>query len=73
MNSESDELRQLRAALRQSQRELAELGVQVEELESDLRHKNEALAGAWEELATLRHSTSWRITAPIRRLKASIR
>ncbi len=72
-HSDEEELRQLRAALRQSQRELAVLGQKVEELERELRLKTAALDGAWGELGTLRHSTSWRVTAPLRRLKSAIR
>jgi hypothetical protein len=72
-HDDEEELRQLRAALRQSQRELAVLGFQVERLERDLRLKTAALDGAWGELETLRHSTSWRITAPMRRIKGALR
>jgi chromosome segregation ATPase len=68
-----EELRQLRAALRQSQRELATLGLHVENLERELRLKTAALNGAWGQLEALRHSTSWTITAPIRRIKGALR
>jgi len=71
-HSDEEELRQLRAALRQSQRELFTLGQKVEQLERDLRLKTAALDGAWGELETLRHSTSWQVTAPIRRLKSAL-
>ena len=72
-HDEQEELRQVRAALRQSQRELATLGLRVEHLERQLRLKTVALDGAWGELETLRHSTSWRITAPMRRIKGRLR
>lgn len=71
--SEQEELRQLRAALRQSQRELSELGRQIENLEAEKRHLTEALNDVWFQLRTLRGSSSWRVTAPLRRLKSRVR
>lgn len=72
-DTEQEELRQLRAALRQSQRSLSELGRQIEKLEAEKRHLTEALDDVWFQLRTLRGSTSWRVTAPLRRLKSGAR
>lgn len=73
MASDQEELRQVRAALRQSQRELAAQGRRIEELEAEKRHMTEALDQMWSQLRTLRHSSSWRLTAPLRRLRGSAR
>lgn len=68
-----EEIRQLRSALRQTQKELAVASARNEELEAELRKTNRSLDGAWQQLDTLRHSTSWQITAPIRGAKTAMR
>lgn len=74
MNSrDTEEIRQLRSALRQTQKELAVASARNEELESEVRKLNRSLDGAWQQLDTLRHSTSWQITAPIRVAKSAVR
>lgn len=73
MSDPEEEVLRLRAALRQSQRELSVLGHRVTELEDELERKSAVLEGAWAQLDVLRHSTSWRITAPIRLIKAPLR
>ncbi|MFT0846432.1 methyltransferase [Actinomycetaceae bacterium L2_0104] len=69
----TEEIRQLRSALRQAQKDMAVLGKRNEELEKENRRINRTVNGAWEQLETLRHSTSWRVTAPIRLIKGTIR
>ena len=69
----NEEIRQLRSALRQAQKDMAVLGKRNEELEDELRRTRRTINGAWEQLETLRHSTSWRLTAPIRLVKGTIR
>ena len=73
LNTPEEEILRLRAALRQSQRDLSVLGHRVTELETQLQKTSTVLDGAWAQLDVLRHSTSWRVTAPIRFIKASIR
>lgn len=70
---DTEEIRQLRSALRQTQKELAVVSARNEELESEVRKLNRSLDGAWQQLDTLRHSTSWQITAPIRVAKSAVR
>lgn len=69
----TEEIRQLRSALRQAQKDMAVLGKRNEELEDEIRRVRRTVSGAWEQLETLRHSTSWRITAPVRAVKTTIR
>lgn len=69
----NEEIRQLRSALRQAQKDMAVLGKRNEELEDELRRTRRTINGAWEQLETLRHSTSWRLTAPLRLVKGTIR
>lgn len=49
------------------------LGKRNEELEEELRRAKRTVNGAWEQLETLRHSTSWKLTAPIRLAKGTVR
>ncbi|SDE52622.1 hypothetical protein SAMN05421878_1128 [Actinobaculum suis] len=65
----SEELRQLRAALRATQGQLAQERLAREEVEARLRRSERLLDNAWEQLATLRNSDSWRATAPLRLAK----
>lgn len=68
-----EELRRLRGELRASEAIIGDLRGKNEQLEKDLRLAKRKLAGAWEQLETLRHSTSWRITAPVRVFKGVLR
>lgn len=68
-----EEVRQLRSALRQAQKDLAVASARNDELEAQLRKVNRSLDGAWQQLDTLRHSTSWQLTAPIRLAKSTVR
>ncbi|AWE41948.1 MULTISPECIES: methyltransferase [unclassified Actinobaculum] len=70
---QDEEIRKLRSALRESQRQVTELGQKVEQLEKDLRISRRKLAGAWEQLEALRHSSSWQMTAPLRGVKSVLR
>ena len=70
-SSSEEELRQLRAALRASQSEVQKLG--NDQLEKELRTANRKLGGAWEQLDAIRHSTSWKMTAPVRLVKTAVR
>ena len=72
-SSSEEELRQLRAALRASQSEVQKLGKRNDQLEKELRTANRKLGGAWEQLDAIRHSTSWKMTAPVRLVKTAIR
>lgn len=72
-NERLEEVRQLRSALRQAQKDLAIAGARNEELEAQLRKANRSLDGAWQQLDTLRHSTSWQVTAPMRLAKSTVR
>ena len=69
----NEEIRQLRSALRQAQKDMAVLGKRNEELEEELRRAKRTVNGAWEQLETLRHSTSWKLTAPIRLATGTVR
>ena len=69
----NEEIRQLRSALRQAQKDMAVLGKRNEELEEELRRAKRTVNGAWEQLETLRHSTSWKLTAPRRLAKGTVR
>ncbi|WP_103063634.1 methyltransferase [Actinomyces qiguomingii] len=68
-----EEIRQLRATLRKMSHEIAELSLRNEELEKELRRANRVVAGAWEQLDVMRHSSSWQLTAPVRAVKARLR
>lgn len=70
VSDESEEIRQLRSALRKCQAELARVNLDNEHLERELRRVRRTIDGAWEQLEVLRHSSSWRMTAPVRRVKA---
>ena len=72
-SSSEEELRQLRAALRASQSEVQKLGKRNDQLEKELRTANRKLGGAWEHLDAIRHSTSWKMTAPVRLVKTAVR
>ncbi len=69
----NEEIRQLRSALRQAQKDMAVLGKRNEELEEELRRAKRTVDSSWEQLETLRHSTSWKLTAPIRLAKGNVR
>ncbi|MCF2705939.1 methyltransferase [Arcanobacterium haemolyticum] len=69
----NEELRRLRGALRASEVIIGDLREKNEQLEKDLRLAERKLAGAWEQLETLRHSTSWKLTAPVRVFKSTVR
>lgn len=71
--NDAEEIRQLRAALRKTQRELAELSLDNERLAKELRRAQRTVDGAWEQIAVMRHSSSWRMTAPVRMAKARLR
>ncbi|WP_240038109.1 MULTISPECIES: methyltransferase [Actinomyces] len=73
LRDRDEEIRQLRATLRKMKHEMAELSVRNEELEKELRRANRVIAGAWEQLGVLRHSSSWRVTAPVRAFKTRLR
>ncbi|SDN23592.1 hypothetical protein SAMN05216355_101352 [Actinomyces ruminicola] len=68
-----EEIRQLRATLHKMKHELAELSMRNEELEKELRRANRVISGAWEQIDVLRHSSSWRVTAPVRAFKTRVR
>ncbi|PHP52424.1 methyltransferase [Actinomyces ruminis] len=53
--------------------EMAELSMRNEELEKELRRANRVVSGAWEQIDVLRHSSSWRATAPVRAFKTRLR
>jgi hypothetical protein len=72
-SSSEEEMRQLRAALRASQSDVQKLGKRNDELEKELRTVNRKLGGAWEQLDAIRHSTSWKLTAPVRLVKTAVR
>ena len=71
--NDAEEIRQLRAALRKTQRELAELSLDNERLAKELRRAQRTVDGAWEQIAVMRHSSSWRRPAPVRMAKAHLR
>ncbi|CED91364.1 methyltransferase [Actinomyces succiniciruminis] len=68
-----EEIRQLRATLHKMKHEMAELSMRNEELEKELRRANRVISGAWEQIDVLRHSSSWRVTAPVRAFKTRLR
>ncbi len=68
-----EDLRLLRSSLRAAEQEISELRERNEHLEKDLRLAKRKLEDSWEQLETLRHSTSWRLTAPLRGVKAALR
>lgn len=63
---ESDEVRTLRAALKDSRRELRELAGRVQALESELSSTQGRLLDAWQHIRGMRNTVSWRITTPLR-------
>lgn len=72
MNNTEEENRQLRAVLRQTQRDLAAANGRVEALEAELRTATRSLENSWSQLSILRQSSSWRLTAPIRVFKSKV-
>lgn len=64
-----EEIRQLRAALRQSQRELSSARRRTEEVELELRRTKRSLEDSWYQLDTLRKSESWRVGSFLRKAK----
>lgn len=71
--NDAEEIRQLRAALRKAQREYAELSLENARLAKDLRRAQRTTEIAWEQIRTLRQSSSWQMTAPVRQLKTRLR
>ncbi|MBW3068854.1 methyltransferase [Actinomyces sp. 432] len=72
-SARDEEIRQLRATLRKMRHEISELSLRNEELEKELRRANRTVAGAWEQINVMRHSSSWQMTAPVRALKTVLR
>lgn len=68
-----EENRQLRSALRQAQHEIGELRQQVEECEMELRRTQRLLAQTRVHLRVIRNSSTWKILAPVRKIKSSMR
>ncbi len=64
--AESDEVRMLRAALRESRRELREVAGRVQALETELSSTQGRLLDAWHHIRGMRNTVSWRITTPLR-------
>lgn len=64
--AEADEVRALRASLRDSRRDLRELAGRVQELEIELSSTQGRLLDAWQHIRGMRNTVSWRITTPLR-------
>jgi hypothetical protein len=65
----SEELRLARAELRLSRRKQAELGRDLEARNLELDKTKGQLGESWNLVTNMRHSTSWRVTAPLRVIK----
>ena len=65
-----EELRRAKAALKRSQEQLAEVGRKAARLERELASVNGRLMESWEQIRLMRASVSWRLTAPIRAIRA---
>lgn len=64
--ADSDEIRTLRAALKDSRNELRELAGRVQALERELSSTQGRLLDAWQHIRGMRNTVSWRITTPLR-------
>ncbi|WP_067781709.1 hypothetical protein [Actinomyces vulturis] len=73
MTDVNEELRQVRAALAAANRQLAEQGQTIAELRTVNENQVERAERAWEQIELMRHSISWQLTAPLRRMKRRIR
>jgi cephalosporin hydroxylase len=65
-----DELRILRAELVQTNQQAARLRSDLEVLREELDETSSKLLGSWGIIQDMRHSRSWRLTAPIRGAKS---
>ena len=65
-----EELRRAKAALRRSQEQLAEVGRRAAALERELASADGRLKESWDQIRLMRASISWRLTTPIRAIRA---
>jgi hypothetical protein len=68
-----DELRILRAELMTANQHASRLRSDLDAMREDLEDTNTKLQGSWGIIQEMRQSRSWQVTAPIRRLKSTIR
>jgi SAM-dependent methyltransferase len=71
MASQTSRIAGLEQSIAGSDDRIAELVRQVAELEEAVRREHDAYQGARAQIAALEQSTSWRVTAPLRRLRRS--
>lgn len=69
----SDELRILRGELMAANQNLGRLRADLDSTQEELDDTNAKLFGSWGIIQEMRQSRSWRLTAPIRRVKSVIR
>ena len=73
VDAASDEVRILRAELMATVEQRARLRADAVAIREELDDTNRKLAGSWGIIQEMRRSRSWRLTAPIRRVKSIFR
>jgi hypothetical protein len=68
-----EELRILRSESLDTKQHVGELQAALDAMSEELAHLRSDLAGSWGILQEMRRSTSWRATAPIRRVKSILK
>jgi len=65
----AEELRLARAELQRAKQRTAELGNELETTSAEAERVRGQLLESWEQVKTMRATTSWRITAPLRAMR----
>lgn len=65
-DARADEVRVLRAALKDARKQIGELSTDLLELGSELQSTQGRLIDAWSHVRSMRNTVSWRVTTPLR-------